>query len=82
MKHPAVAIATAVGVPDPLRTEVIKAFVVLKPTHEPSRELATEIQEFVKEKLAAHEYRRLLEFVDALPMTATGKIMRRELRLI
>ena len=82
MKHPAVALAAAVGIPDPLRTEVVKAFIVLKPTHAPSQGLATEIQEFVKRQLAAHEYPRLLEFVEALPMTATGKIMRGELRLI
>jgi acetyl-CoA synthetase len=81
LKHPAVALAAAIGIPDPLRTEVIKACVVLKPTHAPSQELATEIQEFVRTQLAAHEYPRLLEFVDTLPMTATGKIMRRELRL-
>ena len=81
MKHPAVALAAAVGIPDPLRTEVIKAFIVLKPTYAPSEGLATEIQEFVKRQLAAHEYPRLLEFVDTLPMTATGKIMRGELRL-
>jgi acetyl-CoA synthetase len=81
MKHPAVALAAAVGIPDPLRTQVIKAFIVLKPTYAPSEGLATEIQEFVKRQLAAHEYPRLLEFVDTLPMTATGKIMRGELRL-
>jgi acetyl-CoA synthetase len=81
MKHPTVALAAVVGIPDPLRTEVIKAFVVLKPGYAPSQALATEIQEFVKKRLAAHEYPRLLEFIEALPMTATGKIMRRELRL-
>jgi acetyl-CoA synthetase len=80
MKHPAVALAAAVGIPDPLRTEVVKAFVVLKPSHAPSPGLATEIQEFVKASLAAHEYPRLIEFIESLPMTATGKIMRRELR--
>lgn len=64
MKHPAVALAAAVGIPDPLRTEVIKAFIVLKATYAPSEGLATEIQEFVKRQLAAHEYPRLLEFVD------------------
>jgi acetyl-CoA synthetase len=80
MKHPAVALAAAVGVPDPVRTEVVKAFLVLKPGHAASSELAREIQDFVKTRLAAHEYPRLVEFVDALPMTATGKVMRRELR--
>jgi acetyl-CoA synthetase len=80
MKHPAVALAAAVGVPDPVRTEVVKAFLVLKPGREGSAALAREIQDFVKTRLAAHEYPRLVEFVDALPMTTTGKVMRRELR--
>jgi acetyl-CoA synthetase len=80
MKHPAVALAAAVGVPDPVRTELVKAFLVLKPGHLPSAELAREIQDFVKVRLAAHEYPRLVEFIDALPMTTTGKIIRRKLR--
>jgi acetyl-CoA synthetase len=80
MKHPAVALAAAVGIPDPLRTEVVKAFLVLKPGALGTPELAREIQEFVKTRLAAHEYPRLVEFIDALPMTTTGKIIRRELR--
>lgn len=80
MKHPAVALAAAVGVPDPVRTEAVKAFLVLKPDRRGTPELAREIQDFVKTRLAAHEYPRHVEFVDALPMTATGKVMRRELR--
>jgi acetyl-CoA synthetase len=80
MKHPAIALAAAVGVPDALRTELVKAFLVLKPGHAASPELAREIQDFVKVRLAAHEYPRLVEFVDALPMTTTGKIIRRALR--
>ena len=80
MKHPAVAMAAAVGVPDPLRTEIVKAFLVLKPGREAGPTLAREIQELVKVTLAAHEYPRQIEFVDSLPMTTTGKIMRRELR--
>jgi acetyl-CoA synthetase len=80
MKHPAVSLAAVVGVPDPVRTEIIKAFIVLKPEQARSAELASEIQDFVRTRLAAHEYPRLMEFVDTLPMTATGKIMRRELR--
>ena len=80
MKHPAVGLAAVVGLPDPVRTEIIKAFIVLKPDRMPSAELASEIQDFVRTRLAAHEYPRLMEFVDTLPMTATGKIMRRELR--
>jgi acetyl-CoA synthetase len=80
MKHPAVALAAVVGVPDAVRTEAVKAFLVLKAGQAGSPALAREVQDFVKTKLAAHEYPRLVEFVDALPMTATGKIIRRELR--
>jgi acetyl-CoA synthetase len=80
MKHPAVAMAAVVGVPDPLRTEIVKAFLVLKPGQAAGPGLAREIQDFVKVTLAAHEYPRQIEFVDSLPMTTTGKIMRRELR--
>ncbi|MFO0998276.1 MAG: acyl-CoA synthetase [Alphaproteobacteria bacterium] len=80
LKHPAVAMAAAVGVPDPLRTEIVKAFIVTKPGERRDGDLARAIQDFVKTRLAAHEYPRLIEFVDALPMTATGKIIRRALR--
>ncbi len=80
IKHPAVAMAAAVGVPDPLRGEKIKAFLVLKPGNDPGEDLAAEIQDFVKTRLAAHEYPREVAFVDSLPMTATGKIMRRAVR--
>jgi acetyl-CoA synthetase len=80
MRHEAVALAAVVGVPDRLRTEVVKAFLVLRPGRAPSETLAREIQDFVKTRLAAHEYPRLVEFVAELPMTATGKIIRRALR--
>ncbi|NRG16560.1 AMP-binding protein [Rhizobiales bacterium] len=78
--HPAVKMAAAVGKPDKLRTEIVKAYVVLNEDAEPSGELAKEIQDWVKTRLAAHEYPREVEFVEELPMTTTGKIIRRELR--
>ncbi len=78
--HPAVALAAAVGKPDQLRTEIVKAYLVLKPEHHPSEPLKTEIQAWVKDRLSAHEYPREIEFVDAMPLTTTGKVIRREFR--
>ena len=82
LKHPAVALAAAIGVPDKLRTEAIKVFAVLNPGHTGDATLVGALQAHVKKHLAAHEYPREIEFVDSLPMTATGKIMRRELRAL
>jgi acetyl-CoA synthetase len=78
--HPAVALAAVVGKPDPVRTEVVKAFIVLKPDQKASDALAAEIQNFVRTRLSAHEYPREVSFIDAMPMTTTGKIIRRALR--
>jgi acetyl-CoA synthetase len=78
--HPAVALAAVVGKPDSVRTEIVKAFVVLKEGHAPSEALSKEIQDFVRTRLSAHEYPREVAFIDALPMTTTGKVIRRALR--
>ena len=82
MGHPAVMMAAAVASPDEVRGSIVKAFVKLAAGHEPSGQLAEELQGFVKKNLAAHEYPREIEFVDDLPMTTTGKIKRRDLRLL
>jgi acetyl-CoA synthetase len=78
--HPAVALAAAVGKPDPIRTEIVKAYVVLKDGIEPSPALADEIKLWVRERLSAHEYPREVEFVDSVPLTTTGKVIRRIFR--
>ncbi len=80
IKHPAVALAAVVGKPDPMRTEIVKAFIVLKPDHAPSEALAADIQAFVKTRLSGHEYPREVAFIDEMPMTTTGKVIRRLLR--
>jgi acetyl-CoA synthetase len=80
MKHPSVAMVAVVGSPDEIRTEIVKAFIVLNPGLEPGPEIGAQIKDFVKVRLAAHEYPREIEFVNELPMTATGKIMRKELK--
>jgi acetyl-CoA synthetase len=79
-RHPAVSLAAAIGIPDPLRTEKIKAFIQLRPGFQANEDLEREIREFVNRRLSPHEKPRIIEFVDTLPMTATGKIKRKELR--
>ncbi|MEW9805586.1 AMP-binding protein [Mesorhizobium sp. ZMM04-5] len=78
--HPAVALAAAVGKPDVLRTEIVKAYVVLKEGFAGSPELAGGISRWVRERLSAHEYPREVEFVDSMPLTTTGKVIRRIFR--
>lgn len=80
ISHPAVRLAAAIGKPDPVRTEIVKAYVVLSDGFTPSKVLADEIRDWVKIRLSMHEYPREVEFIDALPMTTTGKVIRRLLR--
>ena len=72
--------AAAIGIPDPVRTEIIKVFLILKEGVQGTQNLEDELKEFVRSRLAKHEVPRMIEFVESLPMTTTGKIMRRELR--
>lgn len=80
MRHPAVEMVAAVSKPDALRGEIVKAYVVLKAGHAASDDLARELAEHVKARLAAHEYPREVTFLESLPLTTTGKVIRRELR--
>ncbi|AIE35933.1 acetate--CoA ligase [Bacillus thuringiensis] len=80
IEHAAVAEAGVIGIPDPVRGEIIKAFIALRAGYEPSDELKEEIRQFVKKGLAAHAAPRQIEFRDKLPKTRSGKIMRRVLK--
>lgn len=80
VEHPAVAEAGVIGKPDPVRGEIIKAFVALRDGYEQSDQLKEEIRQFVKTGLAAHAAPREIEFRDKLPKTRSGKIMRRVLK--
>ncbi|WP_339251030.1 acetate--CoA ligase [Sporosarcina sp. FSL W8-0480] len=80
LEHPAIVEAGVIGKPDPVRGEIIKAFVALHEGYEPSEELSDDIKQFVKKELAAHASPREIEFKDKLPKTRSGKIMRRVLK--
>jgi len=80
VKHRAVANAAVIGKPDETRGAIVKAFIVLQPGESPSQALIEDIQGHVRGRLAPYEYPREIEFIDALPMTTTGKVQRKELR--
>ena len=77
LTHPSVATCGVVGKPDALRTEIVKAYVVLKQGADVD---TSSLQKWVKERLSSYSYPREIEFLDALPMTVTGKVIRRELK--
>jgi acetyl-CoA synthetase len=80
IEHPAVVEAAVIGKPDPERTEIVKAFVILKQGVEPGDALAEDLQQHVKRRLSAHAYPREIEFVQQLPKTPSGKLQRFILR--
>lgn len=80
LTHPAVHLCGVVGQPDTLRGHIVAAFITLAEGHHASDDLATEIAQHVRERLAAYEYPRAVHFIDEMPMTTTGKIIRAELR--
>ncbi len=80
MRHPAVAMVAVVGVPDPVRGEVVRAYIVPREGIAGDAALQEEVQRFVKAQLSAHEYPRQIAFRESLPMTITGKIRRKDLR--
>ncbi|MBM7581770.1 acetyl-CoA synthetase [Caldicoprobacter guelmensis] len=80
MEHPAVLECAVTGAPDPIRGQVVKATIVLAKGYTPSQELIEELQEHVKKTTAPYKYPRIIEFVDELPKTISGKIRRVEIR--
>ena len=80
MLHPAVLECAVTGVPDPVRGQLVKATIVLRQGYEPSEELKKEIQTFAKKETAPYKYPRVVDFVDVMPKTISGKVRRVEIR--
>ncbi len=79
-KHPAVMDVGVVGIPDPDKGQITKAYIVLKPGYDPGEELTEEINRFLRDRIAVYKLPRVTEYIDALPRTPTGKLLRRKLR--
>ena len=82
MKHRAVALVGVIGVSDPIRGEIVKAFIQPKEGVTPDTALEENLKEHVKKRLEAHAYPREVAFVDEMPRTSTGKILKDKLRKI
>ena len=82
LRHPAVAQVGVIGKPDALRTQIVKAYVVLRPGFDADDAMADQLRDHARRQSAAHSYPREIAFLDSLPMTVTGKVMRRELRAL
>ena len=82
LRHPAVAQVGVIGKPDALRTQIVKAYVVLRPGFAADDAMADQLRDHARRQSAAHSYPREIAFLDSLPMTVTGKVMRRELRAL
>lgn len=80
MEHPAVMECSVIGVPDSLRGQAIKAVIIPTPGYEPTRTLEKEIKEFCNSRLAEYKWIRMVEFVQEMPKTISGKIRKTELR--
>ena len=80
MEHPSVLECAITGVPDPLRGQVVKATIILAKGYTPSDALKKELQDYVKKVTAPYKYPRVIEFVDEMPKTISGKIRRSEIR--
>ena len=80
MEHPGVLECAVTGVPDPVRGQLVKATIVLRGGYEPTEELKKEIQAFAKKETAPYKYPRVVDFVDAMPKTISGKVRRVEIR--
>ena len=80
MEHPSVLECAITGVPDPLRGQIVKATIILAKGYTPSEELKKELQDYVKRVTAPYKYPRVIDFVDEMPKTISGKIRRAEIR--